>query len=92
MTRPIGKILWLALEYAKQDRKSLIDAYRGDKSEEVVRSAISDIKAFERLQVKLFGTDQSELEARIARMKPVDILKLLANRNDPEWEQFDTNS
>ena len=91
MTRPIGEILWLALQYAKQDRQSLIDAYRGDTSEEVVRDAISDIKAFERLQLKLFGTTRSELEAKIGRMKPVNVLRLLDNRNDPEWEQFDTS-
>ena len=92
MTRPIGKILWLALQYAKQDRQSLIDAYRGNTSEKAVRDAISDIKAFDRLQLKLFGTTRSELEAKIGRMKPVDILKLLANRDDPEWDRFDTSS
>ncbi len=77
MSRKVGEILWLAFQYAKQDRRSLIDAYRGDRSEEAVRDAISDIKAFERLQLRFFGTTQSELEAQIAKMKPVDILKLL---------------
>ncbi len=84
MTRPIGEILWLALQYAKQDRQSLINAYRGDTSEKVVRDAISDIKAFERLQLKLFGTTRSELEAKIGRMKPVDIFELLAKGIDTE--------
>lgn len=77
MTRKIGEIIWLALQYAKQDRQSLVDAYRGNTSEEAVRDAIADIKAFEKLQIKFFGTTQSELEAQIAKMKPVDILKLM---------------
>lgn len=73
----IGDVLWLALQCAKQDRKSFVDAYHGDTSSEWVQEAIADIKAFEQLQIKLFGTDKSELQAKIARMKPVNILRLL---------------
>ena len=88
MNRKVGEILWLAFQYAKQDRRSLIDAYRGDKSEEAVRDAISDIKAFNRLQLKLFGTTRSELEAKVAEMKPVDILKLLASKELLDSEEL----
>ena len=80
--RKIGDVLWLALQCAKQDRKSLADAYHNDKSEEVVRDCLADIKAFEQLQLKLFGTARSELQARIAEMKPVNILKLLGKEMD----------
>lgn len=88
MARKIGEVLWLALQCAKQDRKSLIDAYRGDKAEEAVRDAMSDIKAFEKLQLKLFGTTRSELEAAILRMKPVDILRLIARKELLDSEEF----
>lgn len=88
MTRKAGEILWMAFQYAKQDRQSLIDAYRGDESEEAVRDAISDIKAFEKLQLKLFGTTRSELQARIAAMKPVDILNLVANKELLDSDDF----
>lgn len=77
MKRKIGDVLWLALQCAKQDRKSLADAYHNDKTQEAVRDALADIKAFEQLQIKLFGTDRSQLQAIIAKMKPVNILKLL---------------
>lgn len=80
--RKVGDVLWLALQCAKQDRKSLTDAYRNNKSEKVVREALADIKAFEQLQIKLFGTDRSRLQATMAKMKPVDILKLLGKDMD----------
>lgn len=74
--RKIGEVLWLALECAKQDRLSLVDAYRGDKSEKVVRDSLADIKAFEKLQVRLFGTSKTELQAMIDKATPVSILKM----------------
>ena len=78
MTRKIGEVLWLALQCAKDDRQSLVDAYKGDESEWAVKKAMADIKAFEALQLKLFGATQTELNAKIAAMKPIDIFKLLA--------------
>jgi len=74
--RKIGEVLWLALEYAKSDRQSLVDAYSGDTSERAVRQALVDVKAFEKLQVRLFGTSKTELEAMLEKMTPVDIFKL----------------
>lgn len=74
--RKTGDVLWLALQYAKQDRKSIINAYHGDTTEEAVRDALADIAAFERLQLRLFGTTKSELEAKLERMKLVSILEL----------------
>lgn len=80
--RKIGEVLWLALQYAKQDRKSLADAYHNDESEEAVRDALADIRAFGVLQIRLFGTDKSKLQAAMDKMKPVDILKLLSKDMD----------
>jgi hypothetical protein len=74
--RKIGDVLWLALVYAKSDRLSFIVAYSGDTNEEVVRDALSEIKAFEALQIRLFGTSKTELQAKLDRMTPVSILKL----------------
>ena len=74
--RKIGNVLWLALECAKSDRQSLVDAYSGDVREEAVRQALADVKAFEALQVRLFGTSKSELQTMLDKMTPVSILKL----------------
>lgn len=74
--RKIGDVLWLALECAKSDRISLADAYGGDTSVQAVRKALADVKAFEALQVRLFGTSKSKLQAMIDKMTPVSILKL----------------
>jgi hypothetical protein len=75
--RKIGEVLWLALECAKSDRQSLVDAYSGNIKESAVRQAIADIKAFEALQVRLFGTSKSKLQAMIDSMTPVSVLKML---------------
>jgi len=77
--RKIGKVLWLALECAKSDRQSLVDAYSGDTREKAVRDALADVKAFEALQVRLFGTSKSKLQAMIDSMTPVSVLKMLSD-------------
>lgn len=74
--RKIGKVLWLAIECAKSDRQALIDAYSGNTQEEAVRQALLDIKAFETVQVRLFGTSKSKLEAMLDKMTPISILKV----------------
>lgn len=74
--RKAGDVLWYALQCAKSDRQGLVDAYGGDLSEPAVRDAKADIKAFERLQKKIFGTTKSQLEVMIDKMKPVPITEL----------------
>lgn len=74
--RKISDVLWLAFQYAKQDRISFIDAYHADESVEVVRDAMADIKVIEALQLKLFGTTKSRLETEIEKMQPINILNL----------------
>lgn len=76
--RKIGEVLWYALQCAKHDRETFVDAYRGDTSVSVVKEALADIRAFERLQVRVFGTSRSQHEEAISRMRSVDLIDLLA--------------
>lgn len=75
----VADVLWYALECAKAERQSLVDAYFGDTNEWVVRESNADIKAFEALQMKLFGTIVSRQDATIAAMKVIDLKILIAN-------------
>jgi ATP-dependent exoDNAse (exonuclease V) alpha subunit len=74
--RKIGEVLWLALECAKSDRQSLVDAYSGDTKEDAVKTAMSDIKAFESLQIRLFGKTKSKLQEMIDGMTPKSIFAM----------------
>lgn len=80
--RKVGEVLWLALQCAKTDRIGLIDAYSGDTSETAVRQAKSDVKAFEQLQVRLFGTTRSQLDAMMDAMTPKSIFAILHDELD----------
>lgn len=80
--RKIGKVLWLALQCAKGDRQSLIDAYSGDTSEDAVKKALADVRAFESLQIRLFGTSKTELEKMMDSITPVSVLKMLSEDID----------
>lgn len=71
--RKVGDVLWIALQYAKSDRQSLIDAYRDDDLEVAVQEAKKDIASFERLQMRFFGTTKSELEIKMDEMIPLSI-------------------
>jgi len=74
--RKTGNVVWFAFECAKQDRRTIIDAYRGDTREEAVREALADIKAFNRLQEKLFGPTENELTSKMKKMKPVTLFEI----------------
>lgn len=82
--RKIGDIIWLAMQYAKQDRTTLIDAYNGNPQEKAVQDAIRDIKDIESVQMMLFGTTRSRLDAAIANATTVELtpknIKLLLER------------
>lgn len=70
-------IIWLALQYAKQDRQGIIEAYGWDKKEDIaVCKAQKEIEAFKKMQVKLFGTYSSTLDADRKKMKSVTIREL----------------
>lgn len=82
--RKIGEVIWLALQYAKSERESIIDAWGGDKSEEAVKDALADIHAFEKLQIKLFGTSKSELQSMMDKMTSKSVFELLDEEIQPE--------
>lgn len=80
--RKIGDVIWLALVCAKDDRISLIDAYHGDETQSAVKQAMADIRAFENLQMKLFGTTRTELQRMMDRMTSKSLLKMAADEID----------
>jgi hypothetical protein len=89
--RNIGKVLWLALQYAKEYQEGIADAWGGDETTDAVKKANADIKAFSSLQIKLFGTDKTELQTMMKKMKPVSIMRMFQNDFDPD-NPFDTVS
>jgi hypothetical protein len=87
--RKTGDILWYAFQLAKMDRIAFADANGGDPSSSIVKDALADAKAFERLQKKIFGTTESKLDAALKRTRKVslyDIKRLL--REEPELFNF----
>jgi hypothetical protein len=74
--RKVSEILWLALQYAKSDRLSLINAYDNNKEEDAVIQAKKDIKAFEKLQNRVFGTTKSETEIAVEKTPSKNIFKI----------------
>jgi hypothetical protein len=74
--RKTSDLIWYALQCAKSDRQALADAYGNDTNEFAVKQAHKDIKAFTRLQMKLFGTSRSKLDAEMDKMKPVSFSEL----------------
>lgn len=91
MGRKLKDVLWFALVCAKNERLSFVDAYSGDKKEKSVRDALSDIKAFEVLQKKFFGTTKTKLDAKMEKMKEISIydLRKLVDTNP---ELFDVHT
>lgn len=80
--RKTADVLFFALQCAKSDRQAFIEAYHSDESEPAVQNAIADIKAFERLQQKLFGTTRSELDQIADNMKPINLYELRRIMNE----------
>ena len=85
--RKTGDLLWLALRFAIQDRITLADAYDNDISESAVLDAQADVRAFRALQIKLFGTDKSELDTMIKKLQPRNIFAMLNDEID-DAEQY----
>lgn len=63
--RSARQIVWMAFQYAKDDRRDLVDAYGGNENEQAVKNALRDIRDIERLQQELFGTTESALQQSI---------------------------
>ena len=76
--RKTSNILWLAFQYAKQDREALIAAYRGDELEKPVKDALGDIKALKRLQERIFGTTESEIQCRLNGSETILLSDIIA--------------
>lgn len=72
MKRKTSDILWLAFQYAKQDRITLIQAYNNP-AEQAVIHARQDIKDIEALQLKLFGTTRSKLDVAIENAERIEL-------------------
>ena len=73
--RKVMDVLFYALQCAKSDRLAFADAVDNDR--EKYKEAIADIKAFEVLQVKIFGTKDSELDAATKQMKSATLKDML---------------
>ena len=82
------EVLWLALQYAKSDRITFIDAYHNDDSEKVVIQAKNEIKAFDAMQVKIFGTNKSLLEKELDGTKSFSILRWLQKYPELSFDEF----
>lgn len=68
-------LLFYALQCAKSDRSAFADAAEGDKK--LYQQAMADIKAFEALQIKIFGTKDSELDVATKKMKSITLNEML---------------
>lgn len=77
MNRKIADLIWFALQCAKQDRLSLSECYEENSPER--KEILRDHKAFESLQLKLFGTTKSRLDIEMERAHRIDIYDLLAS-------------
>lgn len=78
----LGQVLWFALQCAKDDRQSLIDAYHGDENETAVKQAMADIKSFEKLQIKFFGSSEDKIEKSLKGLKSKSIMKAIVEGKD----------
>ena len=76
-THKLGKVLWLALQYAKADRESFVDAYSGNTKEKAVRDALQNIKDFDAAMVMLFGTTRDALQVKTDAMLSMDIYEYM---------------
>lgn len=75
--RKNSEVLWMALQCAKRDRQTLIEAYGPELAgDPAVTDALADIRAFTRLQKRLFGTTTSQMDAVLAGMVPVDLTQV----------------
>jgi hypothetical protein len=83
--RKLASTLRHALQCAKDDRISLIDAYEGDEKERAVRIAQEDVKAFDALLLYLFGDTSTPLERELGKAKTIsyqDLRKLVDENPD----------
>jgi|AntDeeMinimDraft_5_1070356.scaffolds.fasta_scaffold27578_2 hypothetical protein len=77
--------LFLTLEWAKQDRIAMLDAVncQGEAARENVRK---EIRAIERLRLKVFGDAKTPLEDQLERAQSVTFKELLEMARNGEIE------
>jgi hypothetical protein len=68
-------VLFYALQCAKSDRYAFADAVDNDNAK--YAEAMADIKAFTALQVKIFGTANSELDTATNKMKLISVKDMM---------------
>ena len=81
--RKTADVLFFALQCAKDDRLAFADAV--EKGGSAWKQAMADVKSFETLQKRIFGTSESEFEAAQRKVKDFsvyDLKKLL--KSNPE--------
>ena len=76
--RKKSDVLWLAFQYAIQDRESIIDAHVSIPNAREVKNAQRDIRAFRQMMIELFGTDKSQGDVILEKMKPATMAELFA--------------
>jgi len=78
--RKLSDVLWFAIQCAKDDRISFMDAVQGDEAQ--VKQAKQDIRAFELLQKKIFGDAKTKFET-LPVSRPIGLaeLKKLSEEN-----------
>lgn len=65
--RKTADVLFYIFQCAKDDRLAFADAVSHDPI--AYKQALADIKAFETLQIKLFGTKDSEMDRQLNNME-----------------------
>jgi hypothetical protein len=82
--KKILRVLWLAIQDAKDYENSLIDAWNGNKKESAVKEAIKNVKEFNELQKLFFGNQRSIRDASAENAKTIDIFTLLQKKEIPK--------
>lgn len=75
--RSLADVLWYALQCAREERSSLVNAYSGDETQEAVRIALNDIELFKKAQMRLFGSCESRNDEMIKALGPVTAVSLI---------------
>jgi hypothetical protein len=76
MSRKFAGTLFLALSLAKDNRRDFINAWHDDDTRDAVKQARADIKAFEEIQVQLFGSTETALDAKSIKSRTVTLTQL----------------
>jgi hypothetical protein len=85
--KKILRVLWLAIQDAKDYEDSIVDAWSGNKKEAAVKSATKNIADLNELQKMIFGNQRSIRDRFLSgegNPKTIDIFALLQNKEIPK--------